>query len=89
MTKKSAMGHNPLDYRPLADAKFDFIPHTELGSEGAKNARQKAEEDSPNKKVVSYYLEKELVEKIKQRAKEKQDTYSHFVGSILRKAIDD
>lgn len=87
MSKKSAMGHNPLDYRPLAEAKFEFIKQTDSGSEGGKTAQKK--EESPNKKVVSYYLEEDLVEEIKRRAKEKEDSYSHFVSNILKRAIDD
>jgi nitrogen regulatory protein PII-like uncharacterized protein len=86
MSKKPVMGHNPLGYRPLADANFDFIPNTKDGAEAKDNARDK---DTPNKKVVSYYLEEELIDKIKKRAKEKEDSYSHFVGTILKKAIND
>ena len=88
MDKKPAMGHNPLEYRPLAEAKFDFIPQTESGSEGEKSVEKK-EETTPSKKVVSYYLDEELIEKIKRRAKEKADSYSHYVGQILKKAIDE
>lgn len=86
MSKKPVMGHNPLGYRPLADAKFEFIPQTESGSAEKKSAEEKS---TPNKKVVSYYLEEELIEEIRRRAKEREDSYSHFVGQILKKAIDD
>ncbi len=87
MDKKSAMGHNPLEYRPLAEAKFDFIPHTESGSDAEKEKTEKETNES-NKKVVSYYLEEDLINEIRKKAKEKEDSYSHFVGEILKKAID-
>lgn len=84
MSKKPVMGHNPLGYRPLADAKFDFIPKTKGGSETENASQQKS---TPSKKVVSYYLEEDLIEEIKVRAKKHEDSYSHYVGSILKKAI--
>lgn len=85
MSKKQVMGHNPLVYRPLADAKFDFIPYTDSGSEGANNVSKKKK---PAKKVSSYYLEIELTEEIKKRASDKGESYSHFVEDILKKAIE-
>ena len=83
MSKKSAMGHNPLGYRPLAEAKFDFIPQTDAGS-GEKDASSK----SVSKKTVSYYLEEEVIDEIKRRAKEQEDSYSHTVNKLLKEAIN-
>ena len=82
MTKKPAMGHNPLGYRPLADAKFDFIPQTESGS-GDESATSKLS----GKKTVSYYLETEVIEQVKRLAKEREDSYSHTANELLKKAI--
>lgn len=84
MSKKQVMGHNPLVYRPLADAKFDFIPYTDSGSGKGKNV---SEIKKITKKVSSYYLEVELTDEIKKRATEKGESYSHFVEDILKKAI--
>ncbi len=84
MDKKPVMGHNPLGYRPLAEAKFSFIPHTEAGSgEEIKEESQ----SSSNKKTVCYYLEEDLINEIKRRAKQNEDSYSHFVNKTLKKAI--
>ncbi len=79
------MGHNPLGYRPLADAKFEFIPYTESGSELQESAKK---EKKPSKKVVSYYLDENLVKEIRKKAKEHEDSYSHFVGKLLKQALD-
>lgn len=84
MDKKPVMGHNPLGYRPLADAKFNFIPQTEAGS-GAGNSDE--ENSFPSKKTVSFYLEEDLIEEIRRRAKKDKDSYSHFVSKTLRKVI--
>lgn len=86
MSKKPVMGHNPLGYRPLADAKFKFIPQTDSGSAEKDSAEEKS---TPNKKVVSYYLEEDLIDEIRKRAKEREDSYSHYVGKILKNAIKD
>tara|TARA_R110000868_G_scaffold304437_30_gene565549 strand:- start:17749 stop:18012 length:264 start_codon:yes stop_codon:yes gene_type:complete len=82
--KKPVMGHNPLGYRPLAEAKFSFIPQTDSGSGAGEGEELKS---SPSKKTVSYYLEEDLIDEIKKRAKENQDSYSHFVNQTLKKAI--
>lgn len=84
MSKKPVMGHNPMDYRPLADAKFSFIPQTESGS-GITDPE--TEKKSSKKKVVSYYLEESLIEEIRNKAKERENSYSHYVGEILKKGI--
>lgn len=84
MTKKQVMGHNPLGYRPLANAKLSFIPQTDSGS-GETDERLK--KPSPRKRTVSYYLEETLIDEIKSRAKENEDSYSHFVNQTLKKAI--
>lgn len=84
MDKKRVMGHNPLDYSPLADAKFDFIPQTESGS-GIVD--EKTPKTSPTKKTVSYYLEVDIINEIKKRAIENEDSYSHYVNQALKKVI--
>jgi len=84
MDKKKVMGHNPLGINHLADAKFEFIPFTESGSvykESNQEIRRK------KKKVVSYYLEEELINEIKTKAKANEESYSTFVGKALKKAV--
>ncbi len=78
------MGNNPLTYRPLAGAKFAFIPQTESGSGVSGSTKRR----TPSKKTVSYYLEESLIDEIKKRAREKEDSNSHFVNELLKKAID-
>ena len=84
MSKKPVMGNNPLTYQPLAGAKFTFIPQTESGSSLSGPVMKK----TPSKKMVSYYLEESLIDEIKRRAKEKEDSNSHFVNELLKRAID-
>ncbi len=84
MSKKPVMGNNPLTYRPLAGAKFAFIPQTESGAAISGSVKR----NTPSKKTVSYYLEESLIDEIKKRAKEKEDSNSHFVNELLKRAID-
>lgn len=79
------MGHNPLGSHPLADAKFTFIPQTDAGS-GKEEFVEKNTKTS--KKTVSYYLEEEVINEIKRIAKDNEDSNSHLVNQILKKAID-
>lgn len=82
MNKKSAMGHNPLGYRPLAEAKFDFIPQTDAGS-----GKETTPSNLSGKKTVSYYLETEVIEQVKRIAKEHEDSFSHTANELLKEAI--
>ncbi len=86
MDKKKVMGHNPLGMNHLADAKFKFIPFTESGS-----VQQESEPVKKRKKrkVVSYYLEEELISQIRDKATENSETYSGFVSRTLKEAIKD
>ncbi len=84
MDKKKVMGHNPLGTNHLEDAKFDFIPFTESGSVH-KNSATKL--PKPKKKVVSYYLEEDLISAVKSKATINEESFSHFVGRVLKKAV--
>jgi len=86
MDKKKVMGHNPLGMNHLADAKFKFIPYTETGS-----VHKESEVDKPKKKkrVVSYYLEVDLINEIRNKATSNEESFSIYVGKALKKAVQD
>jgi predicted DNA binding CopG/RHH family protein len=86
MEKKTVMGHNPLDGNHLEGATFDFIPYTESGSAQKESVSKKK---TKPKKVVSYYLEEELIDEIRQKATKKELSFSNFVGKLLKKALSD
>lgn len=75
------MGHNPLGSHPLAGAKLDFIPNTSSGSEANE------EKKKSKKKVVSYYLDEEIIQEIKDRAKERDQSYSQYLSTLLDKTL--
>ncbi len=86
MDKKKVMGHNPLGMNHLADANFNFIPYTESGSaqQDAKSKKKRVK-----RKVVSYYLDEDLITKIRDKATENSESYSGFVSRKLKEAIKD
>ena len=86
MDKKKVMGHNPLGTNHLADAKFDFIPFTESGS-----AHKDSVSSMPRKKkrVVSYYLEEDVINAVKSKATANEESFSTFVGKALKKAVQE
>lgn len=50
----------------------------------AENAKAEAEEDRPEKKVASYYLEKETLKNLKKYADEHKVSYSSIVEMAIR-----
>lgn len=81
MSKKTSLGHNPLAYSLKSHASFDFIKSTK------DNTVNNIEEPVIQKKVVSYYLEKPVIDKIKVIAKEKKESYSCLVNEFLKASI--
>lgn len=81
MNKK--LGHNPLGGNHLEGAKFDFIPFTNKGAALSKTQPKKKH----RKKIVSYYLEEDLIREIKELAKNENISFSHCVGSLLTSAL--
>ena len=84
MSKKKVMGHNPLGQNHLEGAKFDFIPYTE---DGAEHQKSDGGEKKRQKKVVSYYLEEDLIKEIKHNARRFNLSYSNFVSKILARTL--
>jgi len=68
------------DLKATAQNNFTFA------SSFSDKVKKKAEEheDTPEKKVASYYLEKETLRKLKQWADEKKMTYSSVVEQAIR-----
>ncbi len=83
MDDKKVMGHNPLENNHLEGAKFNFIPFTESGALHKSKSKIK----SKKKKVVSYYLEEELISEIRLKATQSEETFSKFVEKILKQAV--
>ena len=81
MSKKTSLGHNPLAYSLKSHASFDFIKSTK------DNSANDIDEPVIQKKVVSYYLEKPVIDKIKTIAKEKKESYSCLVNEFLKASI--
>jgi predicted DNA binding CopG/RHH family protein len=86
MDKKKVMGHNPLGKNHLADAKFDFIPFTESGSVHKESV---AKLPKTKKRVVSYYLEEDLINAVKNKATSNEESFSHYVSRVLKNAVKD
>lgn len=95
MNKKKSMGSNPLAYNFLGNANFDFIKKTDGSApeEPSDEVKSKTvpEKDASNsivqKKVVSYYLEEEIIEKISTLAEEYNQSKSSFVNDLISKKL--
>lgn len=84
MDKKKVLGDNPLAYSFRNHASFDFIRDTT--SETSEEAKDESEEKSV-KKVVSYYLEESIIERIKKIADDNNESYSSVVSQMLRSSL--
>lgn len=59
--------------------------HTGNSQHRAESEKEnKKPEDSPNKKIVSYYLEEDLIDRLKRMADEEGMFYSTLVSKALR-----
>lgn len=98
MAKKKSLGSSPIGYKSSNGSKMDFIPDLGVSKPSRESSQQKkskpkeetaedhknGEEKSTEKKIVSYNLEVDLIDKIKYRAKEKDMYYSSFVSKVLK-----
>lgn len=97
MSKKKSLGHNPLAYSMRGHASFDFIsPYTDGDEEesSAPESRdthteepEQVEEKKVEKVVTSYYLEKPLVQLIKDIADSQDMSYSAVTNEILKNSL--
>ncbi|MEP1150372.1 MAG: hypothetical protein ABJH08_01480 [Balneola sp.] len=82
MTKKQSMGHNPLAYSLKSHASFDFI--RDIQEEDGSDS----EEAKPvEKKVASYYLEKPIVDEIREIAETEDRSFSSVANEFLKSAL--
>ena len=80
MNKKKSLGHNPLSYSMLGKSNFDFIKSTDPDKmKGEDHKAQKVP-----KKVVSYYLEEEIINLVKTVALEQNSSCSGLVAKVLK-----
>lgn len=96
-SKKKSLGHNPLAYSMRGHASFDFIsPYTDEEEEGSVEKQapettteqpEEIKEKKVEKVVTSYYLEKPLVELIKDIADSQDMSYSAVTNEILKNSL--
>lgn len=67
MAKKPSMGHNPLAHNLKNHGSFKFIRNTSL-----EKPSKKQEDKLGPKKVVSYYLEEDIIDKIREMAQDEK-----------------
>ncbi|HEX6983602.1 MAG TPA: hypothetical protein VF181_12655 [Balneolaceae bacterium] len=97
MSKKKSLGSSPIGFR--TNGSLGFIP--DLGVAKSKEAasvnkitretemfgQSVSSMDAPEKKTVSYYLEVDLIEKVKLLASQKEMCYSALVSDALSRML--
>ena len=84
MSKKPSLGHNPLAQNLRNHGSFDFIKDTAPKKVSTKKVKGKA----TSKKVVSYYLEKDVIKKIQEIAKNESKSFSALANELLNVSIE-
>lgn len=83
MSKYKSLGSSPLGFQSN-NGTMSFIP--DLGVSKSKQKDPEPESTS-EKKTVSYYLELDLIEKVKSMATKKDMCYSALVSNALHRWI--
>lgn len=81
MAKKRSLGHNPLAYSMRGSSSFEFIRSTDGESNGVEEGSV-TKRRTP-KKVVSYYLDEEIIEGVKALAAEHGRSCSGLLNDYL------
>ena len=83
MSKKPSLGHNPLKQNLKNHGSFNFIKDTSQ----KKTAQKKVGKTIP-KKVVSYYLEEDIIDKIREMAQNQEKSFSGLANELLDASIN-
>ncbi|HKJ32190.1 MAG TPA: hypothetical protein VKA34_10195 [Balneolales bacterium] len=87
MSKKRSLGSDPLFHELTVSQKaFDFIGRSaseSVENHGSEQNLNESDEKS-DKKIVSYYLEKDLIKEIKTLAHLTNQCYSRLVSRAIR-----
>ena len=81
MSLRKSLGHSPIGFSMIGESNFDFIPDRNPVS--SRNNSHHDNQDPPAKKIVSYYLEKPLIERLKQYCDENNKPYSHTASEAI------
>ncbi len=88
MSNRKSLGHSPLGYNVIGNSNFDFIPDynsvietddTERSSrqlESNSKADEKNNHVKPQKKIVSYYIEENVTNRLRDFADDHKSSYS-------------
>lgn len=91
MSKKKSLGSSPVGYSDTgtSTSTFSFIPDLGVSERNLKEPDNQeltggnASNGTPNKTVVSYYLEEPLTERVRRLADDLETTYSAIAGRAL------
>lgn len=85
MAVRKRLGHSPLGYSMLGSSNFDFIPDRNPKPRSVVMENEKVEDEkAPPKKIVSYYLNEEIIKDLKNYSKVNKQSYSSVVEDSVR-----
>lgn len=92
MLTRRSLGDSPLEHESNDLALLDFIGRDRNGivSPGAKgfhNSNKVGKDNTPNKKIVSYYIERGIIRRLKTLASVTNRSYSSLVAEGLKKLL--
>jgi nitrogenase subunit NifH len=86
MGRKRSLGHNPIGFNFDDGLTYDFIPNlNEQIVKEVEHPEKQEESKIQNKTIVSYYIEENIIDRIKLFAKLTEQSYS----SVATNAFED
>jgi len=100
MSNRKSLGHSPLGYNVIGNSNFDFIPdynsiietdEAERSSDSFDNHTQvdnnkHLNEKSP-KKIVSYYIEEKITNRLRDFADDHKSSYSAAASEAISEYV--
>lgn len=92
MLARRSLGDSPLEHEPVDIGMLDFIgraPEKAVKPRPIKAsmADKSHDEQKADKKIVSYYVEKDIIKRVKALATLTERSYSSLVAEALRKLL--
>lgn len=84
MAVRKRLGHSPLGYSMLGNSNFDFIPDRNPKPRPVPLEKEVTVEETPPKKIASYYLDEEILKDLKLYSKVNKQSYSSVVEDSIR-----
>ncbi|MGF1669652.1 MAG: hypothetical protein ACFCU6_04320 [Balneolaceae bacterium] len=96
-TNKKSLGHSPLGYSVIGNSNFDYIPDYNALIESEAEQRissfrskheQEMKSEKSQKKIVSYYIEEDVTNRLRNYADDHKSSYSAAATQAIERFVN-